>query len=441
MEITVRAKFGATDRSSTYDDVNDIILGRPGAALPLRQRRIPRVFLTGNDAAADPGVAPPILLDLTPDSKISRVHARLYYEMGTWWLEPLSSVNKIYLNAAPLESVAQLEPADIIRTGDTLIAINFQPTSTEPDSGTIENAIAVDETQPDLHIREDRRLEILNRVSGIIAQSSSRQSVVDGVIRQLGDAYPKSSRRTLVLIEDRELVARAFWPPDQSRISFTLARRALQTRESLHWHRKLDDATSAHSLIDVTDALYAPMIVSGAALGVLHVDSVAAQPIFSKSDLELLTILATTIGGALREVGVGTTDGLSGLPSVFVSYAHRQRVVVDRLVSDLRRNRVKVWVDERLQSGDQWRNELASAIARTNALVVVVSADSIASEWVQWEVGEAKKANKPVLPIMFENCDLPDWLSSIQYAKAHENYENAVRELAERARQTLLAPR
>jgi hypothetical protein len=240
-----------------------------------------------------------------------------------------------------------------------------------------------------------------------------------------------------MLIEDREVVPRAFWPPDRSRISFLLARQAIQTQQSLRWRRKLDGSTVALSLIDVTDALYSPMIVGGKALGVLHVDSVAAQPIFSTSDLQLLTVLATTIGAALRETGIAAADLLERLPSVFVSYAHTQRIFVDRIVADLRRRRVKVWVDERLQSGDLWREELARVIARSDALVFVVSRDSIASEWTRWEMEQALANNKPVLPVLFESCDLPDWLSSIQYADAVKDYDNAVRELAERAQQVL----
>src|SRR4029077_12050531 len=150
--------------------------------------------------------------------------------------------------------------------------------------GTIESRLAADETQPDLGVREDRRLQILNRVSAIVAESTSRQSVVEGMIRELGDAFPGSSRRTLMLIEDKELVPRAFWPPDQSRISFTLARRSIQMRQSLHWTGTVSGQTRSSSLVDVTDALYAPMIVAGAPIGVLHVDSVAAQPVFTEAE-------------------------------------------------------------------------------------------------------------------------------------------------------------
>jgi hypothetical protein len=67
----------------------------------------------------------------------------------------------------------------------------------------------------------------------------------------------------------------------------------------------------------------------------------------------------------------------------------------------------------------------------------VVSRVSLASEWVRWEVTEAQTRQKPILPVLFEACDLPDWLSSIQYADASSSRENAVRELAARAAEAL----
>ena len=361
--------------------------------------------------------------------------------MGTWWLEPLSPAGRVYLNSVPLSTAAELEPADVIRVGDTLIAVDFETVAVEPADGTIESRLTADETQPDLGVREDRRLQILNRVSAIVAESTSRQSVVEGMIRELGDAFPGSSRRTLMLIEDKELVPRAFWPPDQSRISFTLARRAIQMRQSLRWTGTVNGQTRSSSLIDVTDALYAPMIVAGAPIGVLHVDSVAAQPVFTEPDLQLLTVVATTVGAALRDSGATSVDTFTPLPSVFISYAHAERAFVDGLAADLRRNRTKVWLDERLQTGDQWRGELAKAIANTDALVLVVSRVSLASEWVRWEVTEAQTRHKPILPVLFEPCDLPDWLSSIQYADAGSSRDDAVRELAARAAEALQAKR
>jgi len=64
MNITLQ---GDSLRSVEYEDENDIVLGRPGTVLPTRQRRIARVMSTGSGLAVDPGTAPPVLLDLTPD--------------------------------------------------------------------------------------------------------------------------------------------------------------------------------------------------------------------------------------------------------------------------------------------------------------------------------------------------------------------------------------
>jgi hypothetical protein len=435
MQIALGVTLNNSKRVCRYDDTTDVVIGRPGQPLPERRRGIAKFFSGGNQSHYDSGTVEPVLLDLSPDRTVSRLHARLYYDLSTWWIEPLKPANKVYLNTTLLGAAVELEPGDVVRAGETLIEVGFS-SPTEPDQGRIETTISADETLSDLDVREDRRLEILNRVSAVVARARSREGVIEGMMGELGDAYPKSARRTLMLIEDREIVPRAYWPPDRSHTSFTLARRAIKTQQSLRWTRQPGGAI-ATSLVDVTDALYAPMIVGGQVLGVLHVDSVAAQPVFSAFDLQLLTVLATTVGAALRLTGIAETDRLERLASVFVSYAHSQHRFAERIVADLRRHRVKVWVDERLQTGDPWRDEIAKVIAGCDALVFVVSRDSITSQWTKFEMDKAIEHNKPVLPILCEPCDLPDWLSGIQYADAVKDYDNAVSELAERARQVL----
>jgi hypothetical protein len=277
MKLTLHCKYAGTVKSASCDDTHDFILGRPGKAIPIRRRHHQvTVIAGGGQIAVDDGRVPAILFDLTPDRKVSRPHARLYYDLSTWWVEPLGKTNPVYLNSLAIASAAQLKHGDLLRLGESLIGIDLPGGRPEPDAGVIDSTLPADDTLPETAIAEDRRLLTLNRIMGMIAHSGSRQSVVDGLIHELGDAFPKASRRTLLLIEKQELVPRAFWPPDECRISFMLARDAIRKRESIHWRRDPKVAVSP-SLVEVTDALYAPMIFREKPIGLLHVDNVIEE--------------------------------------------------------------------------------------------------------------------------------------------------------------------
>jgi hypothetical protein len=71
---------------------------------------------------------------------------------------------------------------------------------------------------------------------------------------------------------------------------------------------------------------------------------------------------------------------------IFVSYSHRDKEWLQRLEVHLRPlvrgGRVDLWADTRLAAGDRWRDEIAMAISRAKAAVLLVSADFLASDFI-----------------------------------------------------------
>jgi hypothetical protein len=89
-------------------------------------------------------------------------------------------------------------------------------------------------------------------------------------------------------------------------------------------------------------------------------------------------------------------------------------------------------VDDRLRSGDDWQDQLAQTIQRSDALALLMSPDSLQSEWVQWEIEQAQKAGKPIFPLWHRECDdIPAELDRLQHINLLANYDAAVLELAE----------
>jgi molecular chaperone DnaK len=80
------------------------------------------------------------------------------------------------------------------------------------------------------------------------------------------------------------------------------------------------------------------------------------------------------------------TKAKSSDHSIFISYARADRNWLDRLLVHLklleRDRKVEVWHDGEIEAGDQWRNEIDSAVRRASAAILLVSASFIASRFI-----------------------------------------------------------
>lgn len=78
--------------------------------------------------------------------------------------------------------------------------------------------------------------------------------------------------------------------------------------------------------------------------------------------------------------------------SCFVSYSHKDERFVTKFVAHLRKSGVRVWfAAEDLQAGKKIHEEVASAISTFDRLLVVLSANSMASQWVKDEIRRARR--------------------------------------------------
>jgi len=102
---------------------------------------------------------------------------------------------------------------------------------------------------------------------------------------------------------------------------------------------------------------------------------------------------------------------------VFISYAHESVELVRQTVEVLTAGGHTVWFDTQLLPGQDWKQELGAEIARSDALVFTMTAESTASEWCQWELATAAKHGKAVIPLLLEpNIKIPEGLSRLQFA-------------------------
>jgi hypothetical protein len=85
----------------------------------------------------------------------------------------------------------------------------------------------------------------------------------------------------------------------------------------------------------------------------------------------------------------------------FISYSHHHdQAYVLRLATFLEQQRIPVWFDKEIISGDRWDAVIRQQIDACRAFIVVMSPAAEASSWVAREITEAEQQNKPILPLL-----------------------------------------
>ena len=93
---------------------------------------------------------------------------------------------------------------------------------------------------------------------------------------------------------------------------------------------------------------------------------------------------------------------------VFISYAHADHEFVSRLALDLEERGADVWIDRMdIHAGQEWRETIAAGVRNCRVLILVVSPESLASEWANEELRLAMAHGKPVLPILYRKAEIP----------------------------------
>lgn len=107
---------------------------------------------------------------------------------------------------------------------------------------------------------------------------------------------------------------------------------------------------------------------------------------------------------------------------LFISYSRKDIKFVGTLASDLEAVGLNIWWDvSGLQGGKRWKRAIQAAIDDCNYCLVVLSPDSIKSNWVENEYSYALSKNKVVIPLYLLPCQVPIDLVTIQYIDFIEN--------------------
>ncbi|HYX26056.1 MAG TPA: TIR domain-containing protein, partial [Thermoanaerobaculia bacterium] len=119
------------------------------------------------------------------------------------------------------------------------------------------------------------------------------------------------------------------------------------------------------------------------------------------------------------------TEPPGARPTVFLSYSHLDEPWKDRVVKHLKvlepQGVLEVWDDRHIAGGDDWLAKIQEAMDRAAVAVLLISADSLVSEFIQeTEVPyllERQTRNEiRIIPVIVRPCLWPSvpWLSSLQ---------------------------
>lgn len=120
------------------------------------------------------------------------------------------------------------------------------------------------------------------------------------------------------------------------------------------------------------------------------------------------------------------------LPYVFISYSHRDASRMIAIRNFLRRSGIRYWYDSGLHSGDDWNLVIARHLERAAVCLLLLSKNSVASQYVKNELNFALNHRIPLHAVQLEAMELPIdvemMIGRIQILDGGEGFEHRLLE-------------
>jgi hypothetical protein len=121
---------------------------------------------------------------------------------------------------------------------------------------------------------------------------------------------------------------------------------------------------------------------------------------------------------------------------VFISHSHEDKVHAQQIKASLNAAGIDVWVDANVMNpGDGILLSVAAAIKEADYFIIIVNQSSCEKPWVRAEMEMALdweiKTKKPkVIPLLFDDSEMPDPMSRKLYLDFRGRYDEAVNNLS-----------
>jgi adenylate cyclase len=263
----------------------------------------------------------PIILDLAPDQRVSRMHGRIWEDEGLYWIEDLGSSRGTQLNGVEIKGRGkqQLHPDDSVVVGQTILRVDFGDGKAPPDrTNYLEHgtfllperrhaesgvAIATDIDASDVEVvlppdcagdAAARRFKMVCDLPFHFATKTKLETLLPEIVDQLVGVIPNGESWALVLVdpETDALLLKAYRSAQPTYLSETLLRRVMAECKAFIW-RKSTDVDLPGSIVQsgMEVGMYAPMVWQGQALGAICTGARNAEALFTDEDVKLLVVV------------------------------------------------------------------------------------------------------------------------------------------------------
>jgi len=261
----------------------------------------------------------PVILDLSPDQKVSRLHGRIWEEGGSCWLEDLNSSRGTLLNGVEIKGRGKqpLQGSDSILVGRSTLRIGFdnvadsrktnyleQGTFLLPEKRHDESGVAiakdVDATEVDPVPRDGgedavaKRLRMVCELPFQFALHTTLKSLLPAIVDQLVEVIPTGESWALVLRErdSDALLLKAYHYVERPYLSETLLRRAMTDRKAFLWKRNAQlEVSGSVAQSGIESGMYAPLLWQGEALGAICAGTRRVETVFTDQEVRLLVLV------------------------------------------------------------------------------------------------------------------------------------------------------
>lgn len=131
--------------------------------------------------------------------------------------------------------------------------------------------------------------------------------------------------------------------------------------------------------------------------------------------------------------------GVNNKVNIFISYAHTDEKWLDKLKKHLKvlskyTDSVEYWDDTRLRGGDKWREEITKAIERASVVILMVSTDFLASDFISNDelppiLRKAEEEGTRIIPLIVSPCSFE--LSEISEFQAINSPDRTLADLGD----------
>jgi sigma-B regulation protein RsbU (phosphoserine phosphatase) len=270
------------------------------------------------DAVTVLGRAPECQIQLD-SNMVSRRHAQVTRDKGSYFVEDLGSGNGTFVNGKRIDGRTLLKANDRIKLGPILLRFEpgdgSQTGSLEKDlSSSVEISGDVTATIMEsadnatgfgvLQVRPEAKLRAVIEIARSLAGTVDLQAIVPLILDTLFTIFPQADRGCILLQDpetgDMRPVAQKHRKPDADetvKLSRTILNKVLSEKTGILSADATSDArfeaAASISSLTIRSMMCAPLLgLDGAAMGVINLDTQNVLSRFTKDDLDLLLAVA-----------------------------------------------------------------------------------------------------------------------------------------------------